>query len=254
MDAREKFTGLASVYTQGRPAYAEAFLTDLYGAFGISADSVIADIGSGTGKFAKQLLKRGSFVYCVEPNEDMRNQAVLELDGWENARILPGDASHTTLPDSSVDFVTAAQAFHWFDTDAFRKECGRILKPGGRVFLIWNLRDPGADVTRKCGEVYRKYCPAFQGFTGGMREDDPRIGLFFDGKFEKRKYDHPLRYDHDRFISRCLSGSYSLKPGEPDYEAYLAEFYRIFDEYACQGVVTVPNETIVYAGGVFTGS
>ena len=248
MDAKEKFTGLAAAYTMGRPAYAEAFLADLYGRFGFSENSVIADIGSGTGKFAKQLMERGSYVYCVEPNKDMRDQCIIELEGYGNKSIVAGDAAHTALQEHSVDFITAAQAFHWFDTERFKRECKRIIRPGGRVFLIWNMRDMNAAVTQDSYEIFQKYCPKFKGFTGGLQADDPRIESFFDGRYEKAEYGHPLRYDRDKFINRSLSGSYSLKRHEPGYEEYIRELQLLFDKYAEHGVVTVPNKTVVYTG------
>ena len=79
MDNTQKFSGLANDYTIGRSAYSNAFIESLYSRYGFSERSVIADIGSGTGKFAKQLLDKGSFVHCIEPNEDMRKRAIEEL-------------------------------------------------------------------------------------------------------------------------------------------------------------------------------
>lgn len=83
MNNTQKFNGLEVVYSAGRPTYAKEFIERLYWAYGFSKRSVIADIGSGTGKFSKQLLDKGSFVYCVEPNRDMRRVAKKELAGYE---------------------------------------------------------------------------------------------------------------------------------------------------------------------------
>ena len=82
MDSTKNFSGLANTYTAGRPAYAVGFIHSLYTDHGFSPQSVIADIGAGTGKFTKQLLDRGSTVYCVEPNDDMRETAAHELGGY----------------------------------------------------------------------------------------------------------------------------------------------------------------------------
>lgn len=108
MDSTQYFSGLADDYVIGRPAYAKAFVESLYSRYGVSKQSVIADIGSGTGKFAKQLLERGSFVYGVEPNADMRNIARKELEGFEKFCPVKGTAAETNLGEQSVDFVTAA--------------------------------------------------------------------------------------------------------------------------------------------------
>lgn len=250
MDAAGKFNGMALVYTKGRPSYADIFLVDLYEQFGCSANSIVADIGSGTGKFSKQMLERGTCVYCIEPNEDMRNQAVIELGKYENCRMIAGDSAYTTLQDDSVDFITVAQAFHWFDTELFKKECKRIIKTGGKVFLIWNMRDMHSDFAQETYKLYKKYCPQFKGFGGGIQKNDLRIKNFFDDKYERLEYDNPLYYDRDKFISRSLSGSYSLKQQDSNYEEYVSRLNRLFDEYANDNAIIMQNKTVVYVGSV----
>lgn len=248
MDSTRNFSGLAAEYTAGRPVYAEAFLESLYARHGFSAESAVADIGSGTGKFAKQLLDRGSTVWCVEPNGDMRRTAVRELGGYAKFCAVNGTAAETTLADTSVDFITAAQAFHWFDVSAFQKECRRILKPGGRVFLIWNLRDMTDEMNRRCHAVHAAYCPAFQGFGGGIQKDDARIGQFFGGQYRYEEFDNPLFYDREKFLSRSLSGSYSLQQGDARYADYIGALSELFDEYAENGVLAMANRTVAYSG------
>ena len=250
MDTAGKFNDMALVYTKGRPAYADKFLVDLYEKFECSANSIIADIGSGTGKFSKQMLERGSYVYSIEPNEDMRNQAIIELGKYRNSCIIAGDSSYTTLQDDSVDFVTVAQAFHWFDTELFKKECKRIIKTGGKVFLIWNMRDMSSDFVQETYKIYKKYCPQFIGFGGGIQKNDVRIKTFFDDKYERLEYDNPLYYDRDKFISRSLSGSYSLKQQDTNYEEYVNQLNQLFDKYADNNVILMPNKTVVYIGSV----
>ncbi len=97
MDTTKKFDGHASAYTAGRPSYAKELIDCLYGRYGLSETSLIADIGSGTGKFAAHLLERGSKVFCVEPNDDMRKTAEAELAGYRNFYSVRGDAKHTGL-------------------------------------------------------------------------------------------------------------------------------------------------------------
>lgn len=178
MDSTQKFTGLANDYTIGRPAYADAFIESLYSGYGFSEQSIIADIGSGTGKFAKQLLEKGSLVYCVEPNDDMRNVSVEELGKYRGFHSVEGTEAETKLDVESVDFITVAQAFHWFDTALFKKECKRILRNNGRVFLIWNMRDISSEMNQDSFEIYSKYCPNFKGFGGGVQKNDIRIKHF----------------------------------------------------------------------------
>ena len=210
-DTLKKFSGRADDYVAGRPAYAEEFVRWLALEQGFSEETIVADIGSGTGKFAKQLLKMGCFVYGIEPNDDMRKKAEENFLKGENFCSVKGTANKTTLKEHAVDVVTSAQAFHWFDVTAFQKECRRILKPDGRVYLIWNVRDMGEKLNQETFAIYRTFCPRFQGFSGGMKKDDERIQTFFEGHYQYRSFDHPLSYTEETFIRRSLSGSYSLK-------------------------------------------
>lgn len=248
MDSTKNFSGLASTYTVGRPAYAAEFIHSLYTNFGFSPQSVIADVGAGTGKFTKQLLDRGSTVYCIEPNDDMREAAARELGSYAGFRAVKGTADATGLENTSVDFVTTAQAFHWFDPAAFRAECRRILKPDGQAFLIWNLRDMTDEMNRRCHAVYKEFCPNFKGFGGGIERDDPRIAQFFGGKYDCAVFDHPLCYDKETFLSRSLSGSYSLKAGDARFAEYVEALGALFDAYAENGILTMANQTVVYYG------
>lgn len=250
MDNTWKFSGVAKDYAAGRPAYAQEFVESLYLRHGFSKRSVIADIGSGTGKFARQLLDKGSFVYCVEPNDDMCNVAVRELSGYGTFRAVNGTAEETTLEEGSVDFITAAQAFHWFDVSLFQKECRRILRGNGMVFLIWNMRDMSDEANQRSFAIYSQYCSKFVGFGGGIQKDDTKIKQFFSGKYEYAEFDNPLFYDRDKFIRRSLSGSYSLKSGEKGYDQYLDRLSELFERYAKDGILEMANKTVVYAGKV----
>lgn len=250
MDSTKIFNALAQNYTIGRPMYADSLIDCLYTDYGFSDKSVIADIGSGTGKFSRQLLDRGSQVYCVEPNDDMRLVAERELKSYSNFHSVKGTSDNTCLNDNSVDFITVAQAFHWFDVNTFKKECKRILKPDGRIVLIWNTRDISADINQKCADIYKKYCAKFRGFNGGIARDDERIKNFFDKGYELKELENPLYYDKEKFINRCLSSSYSLKPNDAGYNEYLLLFEELFDKYSANGNLCVPNKSIAYIGEI----
>ena len=250
MDNTKKFDGYADDYTSGRPDYAKELIDHFYNCYGFDRAAAIADIGSGTGKLSRGLLMRGSRVFCVEPNVDMRRVAEKELSAFEGFRSVAGDAENTTLDDGSVDFVTVAQAFHWFDVESFREECKRILKDNGRVFLIWNVRDMSDPVNRDLQDVYVKYCPDFVGFSGGIEKDDARIRDFFRGKYEYAEFSNPLVFDRERFIARSLSGSYSIKEGDANFGEYMKAVTDLFDKYVKGGVVTMGNSSVAYIGTV----
>ena len=250
MDTTRKFDGRAEDYTAGRPSYAEALIDCMYEKYGLSEASVIADIGSGTGKFARQLLEKGSEVCCVEPNDDMRCTAEKELVSYTGFRSVKGGAENTTLKTGSVDAITTAQAFHWFDGAKFRQECSRIIKDGGYIFLIWNVRDMQSPMNKELYDIHSGYCPNFRGFSGGMKRDDKRIAEFFDGKYDRVSFDAPLYLDKDKFIARCLSGSYSLKDGDNGYDEYMEALLKVFDKYSEDGIVTMANSSVAYVGKI----
>src|SRR5208282_2924056 len=116
-----------------RPGYPPALLDLLREECGLHSDHVVGDIGSGTGFLSELFLKNGNRVYGVEPNAEMRAGGEEYLSSYANFTSVDGSAEATTLPASSVDFVAAGQAFHWFDPQAARREFLRILKPGGWV-------------------------------------------------------------------------------------------------------------------------
>lgn len=244
----EKFNGRANDYVAGRPTYANAFVRSLFFRHGLSEISVIADIGCGTGKFSGQLLKCGCTVYGVEPNDDMRNQAVELLSNYPNFHIIKGTEANTSLENHFIDAVTSAQAFHWFDVGAFQKECKRILKPDGKVFLIWNMRDLEDEVNRESYDIYKTFCPNFKGYGGGIEKNDNRIRTFFSDHYEYEKFNYPLHYTKEAFIRRSLSGSYSLKKGDEMFPEYIEALKQLFNKYEKNGILTMGNHTVAYSG------
>ncbi len=248
MDNTGKFTGKAEVYAKARPGYPQAMLDRIAQAAGIGAGAEVADIGAGTGIFSKALLGCGCRIYGVEPNADMRGVAERSLAAEDRFFPVAGTAEDTTLPGGSVDAVTVAQAFHWFDAEAFGRECRRILRPGGQVVLVWNSRIHDRDSVRENEAIMREFCPAFTGFSGGIAYLDDRIGSFFHGDFSVETFPNDLAFDKAGFIARNLSGSYSLQAGDPRYAEYVAALEELFDRYALDGIYMQPNETVAYWG------
>jgi SAM-dependent methyltransferase len=252
LNTHNRFDGYANDYTIGRPQYADELIDHILEKSNLSGDFTIADIGSGTGKFTSQLLARGCEVYAVEPNDDMRNTAESELSSYKNFHSIKGDAENTRLADHSVDLITTAQAFHWFEVGKFRSECKRIVKENGKISLIWNVRDMSSPLNQELYEIYKKYCPRFIGFNGGIIKDDPRIKEFFVNGYEYISCMNPLTLDKEKFIKRSLSGSYSIKEGDRCYDEYIASIVEVFNRYCKQGYVTIPNSSVAYTGSNFT--
>lgn len=246
MNNTKRFDGKGELYAKARPEYASGLFNYIKNELKIKEGSIFADIGSGTGIFSEQLLSCGYKVFGVEPNDDMRIKAEEKLASKMAFVSVKGTDCNTGLPDESVDCITAAQAFHWFDADGFKSECKRILKPNGRIFLVYNSRDTQADCTQALYEVRKKYCTEFKGFSGGI--SDEKCKAFFDGNCEIIRYDNAVTYDKTSYINRVLSSSYSLREGDEKYKEYLADAENIFDTFSKDGKLTVPTYTVAYVG------
>ncbi len=246
MDNTTKFTGKADKYAASRPSYPNKMVKSFYDCFNFNTSSVVADIGSGTGILTKELLAEGYFVYAVEPNENMRHFAEKDLSSFKNFISVNATAESTTLSDSSVDFITVAQAFHWFDTEKFKAECKRILKQNGKIFLIWNNRDSNSPINKDLFDINKQFCKAFTGFSGGTHNNDDKIKLFFDNCYQIEYFENPIFYDKESFVNRALSSSYALSPLDNNYSDYVKALNDLFDKYAQNELVKVTNNTKMY--------
>jgi SAM-dependent methyltransferase len=135
-----RFSDRVENYVRYRPGYPPEVLDLLRAECGLQPSHIVADVASGTGVFTRLLLENGNSVFAVEPNTEMREAGVHELESYDRLVSVAGTAEETTLRSASVDFVTAAQAAHWFDLPRARAEFVRILRPGGWCVLIWNER------------------------------------------------------------------------------------------------------------------
>lgn len=254
MKNEERFTGKAAIYKKFRSSYPQELIDYLYSEIGFKTESVIADIGSGTGIFSRLLIERGSHVYCVEPNDDMRQIAEADLRetyGFESFTSINAPAENTTLQDQTLDFVTVAQAFHWFDIPAFKQECRRILKNAGKVVLVWNTRDYEAELIKRDYAIRIKYCVDKKGL--GMTDMPPgSLDFYLNGTCEERIFRNDLVLDRDTYIGMNLSRSYSPSENKhPDrYYGLVKELSSLFDEYSVNGSIYFSQFTKSYIGMV----
>jgi SAM-dependent methyltransferase len=148
--AADGYAAKAEHYTRGRPDYPDDILGWLRGSLDLGAGKVAVDLGAGTGKFTAYLRQTGARVIAVEPVAEMRQKLSSLLPDVE---ALEGTAQAIPLPDASVDALTCATAFHWFATEATMREIHRVLKPGGKLGLIWNVRDESVAWVREVARI-----------------------------------------------------------------------------------------------------
>lgn len=246
-DATQRFSSRVDDYVRFRPGYPPEIVELLKKECGLTSDNVIADIASGTGIFTRTLLENGNRVFGVEPNDEMRRAGERFLADYSRFTSIARTAEATTLPDHSVDFVTAAQAAHWFDRENARREFIRILKPGGWLVLLWN--DRRMDAT----EFQRDYEQLLH--TYGTDYEDVRhagktlaIHGFFPQSFQTHVFEYQQTFDYAGLEGRLLSSSYTPQKDHPQYNPMLHELRRIFDRHQLNGLVSFDYDTRVYYG------
>ena len=242
------FENKASKYLEGRPSYAPEAIYKLLNDF-LSENDVVADIGSGTGIFAKEFVSKGFETYAVEPNSDMRIKAEEVLSNHTNFYSIDASAEDTRLNDKAISLITVASAFHWFDVVKFKQECIRILKDNGVVCIIFNVRIYD-DFTKKQCEICKKYCNGFESLTHGYDKTLSLLESFFEGDYKTYIYNFPLEYSKHKFISRSLSSSYAPLPGSENYEPYISEMNALLDETFDGDAVRIANQTVMFVGKV----
>lgn len=250
MSNTNKFTGKAGLYSKFRPDYPKQLIVDLITKNNIKKDSIAADIGAGTGRLTKMLLEHNLQVFAVEPNTEMRQTAVNQLAANQYFHAINGTAEHTTLPDNSVDFVTVAQAFHWFDHASFKNEANRILKENGKVAIISNVRNISAPLNQEIAKVYQKFCPNFVGFSNGLKDSKEVYDSFFMNGYTETVYDFPISHDKNSFIGRHLSASYALNASDTLFPNFVQELSDLFDKYSKNDFLKLPNDTKYRCGNV----
>ena len=244
----ERFSSRVNDYVLYRPGYPQRIIGLLKAECGFSASSVIADIASGTGLFTRMLLENGNRVFGVEPNAEMRSAGETFLAAYPNFTSVAGTAEATTLPDRSVDFVTAAQAAHWFDRERARREFSRIVRAGGWTVLVWNERQTDTTPFLRAYETLLLEFGTDYQDVRHERTTDAIASFFAPSPFEKRVFAMRQEFDYDGVKGRLLSSSYAPAEGHPRHEPMIHELRRIFDAYQKNGRVAFDYNTRVYYG------
>jgi SAM-dependent methyltransferase len=236
-------------YVRYRPGYPPAVLDVLRTECGLLPAHAIADIGSGTGLLCELFLKNGNRVFGVEPNPEMRAGGEEYLRAYSKFSSVDGSAEATTLRNASVDFVTAGQAFHWFDPLAARREFARILKPGGWVVILWNdRRMEEAQLTREYESLLERFGIDYKRVKDSYPEGS-EIGSFFDaGVFSARDLPNQQILDWEGLRGRLRSSSFAPTEGHANHGPMMVELERIFGAHQRDGQVRMEYFTRIYFG------
>jgi SAM-dependent methyltransferase len=226
--AREGFADAGQLYEKARPEYPPQAIAALLGHLRLAPGTKVLDLAAGTGKLTRHLPETGAEVTAVEPVAGMREKFSALLPGIP---ILEGMAESLPFPDSSFDAVTVATAFHWFRAEEAYREIARVLKPGGRLALIWNTWNPARrpawlSAIRDLIEPYGEGTPRYAGGEWKKPFETPRLFT----PLEFTAFDHPLECSFQSVVDRMLSISFVAALPPETRETLAREMKRILDE------------------------
>jgi SAM-dependent methyltransferase len=216
--AADGYQRQACAYERGRPAYPPEAVAYLLTRLGIGAGSKVLDLGAGTGKFTHALVETGATLVAVEPVASMREEFARRLPG---VPVVDGRAEAIGRPDGSFDVVVAAQAFHWFNGAAALAEIHRVLRPGGRLGLIWNVRNEDTGWVAQLTAIMDPYAgdaPRYR--TGAWREAFDAASLFT--RPEGRSFAHTHEGPPEMIVDRMASISFIAALPEDEHARVLA--------------------------------
>jgi len=250
--SRERFSDRVTNYAQFRPGYPVEVMEIIQREFGLAAGATVADIGSGTGIFSQMLLDRGHRVFGVEPNQAMRQAAEDRFRSNPQFTSFSGTAEETGLPDHSVQLVTAAQAFHWFDAERCRTEFARILTSPGNVLLIWNERKRTGTPFQDDYECFlQDYGTDFQQMTEQSQKKIAGLKEFFlPGTYRNFVLDQAQFLTLPEFTGRILSSSFIPGEQHPRHTDVLRAIPVLFEQHAESGRIRLEYDVLIFLGQV----
>jgi len=247
--ATERFSNRVEDYVRYRPDYPRAMQDWLQREHGVTPQWLVADVGAGTGISSKLFLDADYRVIAVEPNAAMRGAAEKWLGLDEHFRALDGRADKTGLAAHSVDLVSVAQAFHWFDQDATRHEFARILRPHGLAAIYWNSRRlVGTPFLEGYEALLQRYGTDYTS-VAERYADEPRMRAWFgEGYRGTGSFEHRQQLDFDSLRGRLMSSSYAPKEDHPQHAPMMQALRELFDATATNGKISFDYDTRVYVG------
>jgi ubiquinone/menaquinone biosynthesis C-methylase UbiE len=242
-----KFTDKAENYAKYRLDYPIEILNYFYD-YDFNKTSLIADIGSGTGKLSKLFLENGNIVYAVEPNDNMRNMAYSLLNGFNNFISINGSAENTTLLNGIIDFAVVGQAFHWYDAQNALNEFKRILKNNGVLVLVWYSRKTNSPFFSEYDNMLKRF-PAYNG-NDHKNTSDEIIEKYYSKDYKKIILENCRELTFTELLGSFSSSSYTPKEGTQEYIESKILLEKIFGKYEIDGKIIFEYEFTIYIGRI----
>jgi SAM-dependent methyltransferase len=245
----ERFSGRVEAYRRHRSSYSREIIPLLRERCGLTPESIVADIGAGTGMLAELFLENGNRVLAVEPNPDMRAACEELIARFPLLSCIAGTAENTTLADHSIDFVTVGRAIHWFDQEKCRHEFARILRGSGWVVIAGQgphqLTEP---VIRDFRTILENHSIDFARIR--QRYDiEAAVGrLFAGGDFQAAEFHDTEEMTYEDLEGFMLSLSVTPQPDHPGFPAMKQALHEYFARHESGGKLRMPTTCKVHFG------
>jgi ubiquinone/menaquinone biosynthesis C-methylase UbiE len=250
MNSKVRFSNRVDNYVKYRPTYPTEAIDFILKEFNINSETIIADIGSGTGIFTQLLTNYPAMIYAVEPNNEMRNAAEIILNNEKSFTSINGSSESTNLDSNSIDLVTVAQAFHWFDIPKTKIEFKRILKQDGKVLLIWNNRLTNTDFLNEYDSILKQHANDYNEVNHRNVSTDTLKSFFANEIVKIKTFQNVQKFDFEGLMGRLLSSSYSPMPGENNYLIIKTKLEELFKIHNINGFIDFNYETGLYWGSI----
>ncbi len=251
LNSTQRFSDRVENYIKFRPSYPTEILDFLSSELGFSNSSLVADIGSGTGLLTKIFLENGNSVFAVEPNKEMREAGEKILTEFPKLKSIDGTAEETTLTENSVDFITAGQAFHWFDIVKTKIEFKRILKPNGFVALVWNKRRNDKPFLVEYEKLIREFAVDYEKIKHTSKDKDKEVEEFFGSvNLNVKTFDNFQEFDFEGLKGRLLSSSYAPNENHPNHKPMIQVLKQLFEKFQQSGKIRIDYKTNVFWGRI----
>ncbi len=249
IDPTKRFSKTVENYLKYRPGYPAEIIEFLQNELDFDADSIVADIGSGTGKLTSLFVKNGNLTFAIEPNAAMRSAAEQLFSGFSNFQSVNGTAEETTINTDSVDFVIAGQAFHWFEPEKAKLEFQRILKIDGKVILVWNKRiDEKSAFMQAYNDFLINWATDYEATS--LRKIDHEVlkRFYAPNNFQQKDFFHFQSFNFDGLKGRYLSCSYAFDKDHPKHEPAIDALRGIFERFQENGIIKMWYRTELFYG------
>lgn len=243
----KRFSKRAEYYYKYRPTYPLVIADFIISELKLSSDSILADIGCGTGIFSSLFKNKVKIIYGIEPNTEMLKLAKKNLSTQKNFKPIKATYDNTTLKNSSINAIVCAQAFHWFNINKAKKEFIRITDNNHYCTLIWNIRNTNNPFFAEYENILYSNIKNYSKRAHNKNYDKISKSLF--KTYKKEIFDNFLYYDFDSVCGLLKSSSYFPLKGN-SYNKILEEMQNLFNKYSINNIIKLHYKTIVYLGSL----